>query len=69
VHARGFRVGEWQAIAMMVAGLGAALAWRWLGWQDMVYEGMPGMLAGWATFHVIRRFAGEPAPAVLTDRA
>jgi len=70
VHARGLRVGERQAIAMMVAGLGAALGWRWLGWQDMVYEGMPGMLAGWATFHLIRRFAGEPAPvAALTDRA
>jgi len=70
VHARGFRVSEWQAISMMAVGLGAALGWRWLGWQDMVYEGMPGMLAGWATFHLIRRFAGEPAPAAaLTDRA
>jgi len=36
----------------------------------MVYEGMTGMLDGWATFHLIRRFAGEPAPAgAVIDRA
>ncbi|MEZ6029859.1 MAG: sodium/proline symporter [Hyphomonadaceae bacterium] len=39
------------AVAMMVAGVGIALWWRSMGWQDMVYEGLPGMVAplisGW----------------------
>lgn len=32
------------AIALMIAGVGIALLWRQMGWQDMVYEGLPGML-------------------------
>jgi len=40
---------------MIAAGLGTALGWRWLGYQDMVYEGMPGMLAGWLTYRVTRQ--------------
>lgn len=36
------------AIAMMLAGVAVALGWRQLGWHDVVYEGMPGMLAGLA---------------------
>lgn len=39
------------AVVMMVAGVGIALWWRSMGWQDMVYEGLPGMvaplIAGW----------------------
>lgn len=37
------RVGTFIAIFV---GLGTALLWRWFGWQDAVYEGMPGMLIG-----------------------
>lgn len=57
VYARGHRVGEAQALVTMAAGLGAALLWRALGWQDMVYEGLPGMLTGWAVFHGLRLVA------------
>lgn len=39
------------AIGMMATGVGIALWWRYMGWQDMVYEGLPGMtvplIAGW----------------------
>lgn len=39
------------AVIMMVAGVGIALWWRAMGWQDMIYEGLPGMAiplaAGW----------------------
>jgi len=45
------RVTQTIAILMMVLGVAIAFAWRQLGWQDMVYEGLPGMLAplifGW----------------------
>ncbi len=46
------RVSQPVAIGLMVLGVGIALAWRQMGWQDMVYEGLPGMIApfivGWA---------------------
>jgi SSS family solute:Na+ symporter/sodium/proline symporter len=54
VYSRGHRVSEPLAIVMVTVGLGTALAWRGLGWQDMVYEGMPGMLAGWLLFELSR---------------
>jgi sodium/proline symporter len=44
--ALGRPINEIGAIAMMVTGIGVALAWRWLGWHDMIYEGMPGIIAG-----------------------
>jgi len=44
--ALGRPVGETRAIAMMMAGIAVALLWREAGWQDMLYEGMPGILAG-----------------------
>lgn len=46
VLAVGQRPSQWQAIAMLLAGLGAALLWRVLGWQAYVYEGMPGIIVG-----------------------
>lgn len=42
------RVPERGAIAAMVTGVGTAIGWRALGWHDMVYEGLPGILAGFA---------------------
>jgi len=44
--ATGRQVSQSRAIAMMILGAAVAFAWRGLGWHDMVYEGMPGMLAG-----------------------
>lgn len=34
------------SILAILTGLGVALFWRYLGWQNAVYEGMPGILAG-----------------------
>jgi len=63
LHARGQHATQGQAIAMMIVGLAVCLGWRALGWQDMVYEGMPGMLAGWATYYLTRRRPGHgPGP-------
>ncbi len=45
LFALGRRISEAGAIAAMVA---VTLAWRWLGWQAMVYEGLPGILDGYA---------------------
>lgn len=46
VLAFGGRPATATMIAMSVVGLGVAVLWRWLGWHNSVYEGMPGMLAG-----------------------
>lgn len=42
------RVPQSTAILMMAIGVAVALGWRFLGWHETVYEGMPGMLAGFA---------------------
>jgi SSS family solute:Na+ symporter/sodium/proline symporter len=46
LHALGWRIAEPLAVAMLVIGIGVAWAWRFLGWHEMVYEGLPGMVAG-----------------------
>lgn len=58
------------AIAMMIAGVGVALAWRWLGWHDLIYEGMPGILAGLAVGLAIRprpTLGGVPLAAAAEE--
>ena len=42
----GWRPTESLSIVAIFLGLGVALMWRLLGWQDAVYEGMPGIGAG-----------------------
>lgn len=54
-YARGVRLAEGQALAVMFTGLAVALGWRGLGWQDSVYEGLPGMLAGWVLIQLLTR--------------
>ncbi len=62
VYARGGRPGEAQALAMMAVGVGVALAWRALDWHNAVYEGMPGMLAGWLVHVAWPRRKSEAVP-------
>ena len=59
VLAFGGRPSQRTAILMMFTGIATALLWRWLGWQDAVYEGMPGILAGLAVYGL--SMAGRPA--------
>ncbi len=55
------RVNQVTTIALMALAVGIALWWRQMGWQDIVYEGLPGMLApfilGW--FLSVPRSAAE----------
>ena len=50
VLALGGRPSQRVYITMLLVGAGTALAWRWAGLQDAVYEGMPGILAGLLVF-------------------
>lgn len=46
VWVMGGRPSQMLAIVMMISGLVVALVWRWMDWQNVVYEGMPGILFG-----------------------
>jgi SSS family transporter len=52
VLALGGRFSERLGISMVLIGLGGMLSWRYFGFNDSVYEIMPGMLAGLATYGV-----------------
>ncbi|MEZ4334801.1 MAG: sodium/proline symporter [Myxococcota bacterium] len=48
LNVMGRRIGEPTAIAMLVGGVAVALGWRYVGWHDAVYEGLPGIVIGTA---------------------
>ena len=54
------------SILAVIAGLGTAMAWRFLGWHTKVYEGMPGILAGLAVLFIpvlLKPFLRKPDEA------
>lgn len=55
----GCRPSQRLSILALGAGLGTAIIWRYLGWHDVIYEGMPGILVGLAVL----------LPAALSNRA
>lgn len=60
VRALGWPLNNRIGSAMILGGLGAALAWRYgLRWSSSIYEGLPGMLAGFAIYGAAR-LAGQP---------
>ncbi|WP_193161698.1 sodium/proline symporter [Microbulbifer hainanensis] len=63
VLALGGRPTQKTYIAMSVIGLGTALVWRWLGWHNNIYEGMPGIMAGLMVYGLARLFVREPLPS------
>ncbi|MFQ5610340.1 MAG: sodium/proline symporter, partial [Woeseiaceae bacterium] len=46
IYSGGRRLTETAAIATMAIGVAVAILWRTLGFQDVVYEGLPGIAAG-----------------------
>lgn len=46
LYVLGRRTSEFGAIIAMASGVATAIVWRLLGWHDMVYEGLPGILVG-----------------------
>lgn len=69
LYALGRRVTEGAAIAAMVAGVATAIGWRMLGWHEMVYEGMPGILVGLGVALLLSGSrAKEPAGSPAVDR-
>jgi len=54
VYVAGGRPREGQVLAMTVVAVAVSLAWRQAGYADLVYEGMPGMLAGLGVYGLMR---------------
>ena len=50
VHAFGKSPSEKLALLMMILGLSAVVAWRFLGWNQFLYEGAPGILLPLLTY-------------------
>ena len=50
VYAFGGRPSQKVAISMMFCGLFMAILWRLLGWHNLIYEGLPGILTGLIIF-------------------
>lgn len=63
LYVLGRKVPENGAILAMVTGVGVAIGWRVLGWHNMVYEGLPGILAGLA----VAWFFATPVTARARD--
>lgn len=59
VYALGGRPNSKLAITMVLTGLVTAAAWRYAGYGDMVYETMPGIIAGLAVYAVGSRLGGR----------
>ncbi len=56
-------VSELQALAMTTVGVAVNLIWIQAGYNAYIYEGMPGILAGLATWPVARKLLPAPTPA------
>ena len=41
-----YKSSELVSIAGVILGLTVALVWRWVGWHESIYEGLPGILIG-----------------------
>jgi Na+/proline symporter len=63
VYALGGRPTQFSGTLMMVVGLTVAIAWRWCGLHQHIYEGMPGMLAGLLVFCIHQRLLVMRYPA------
>ena len=53
-------LSEGRAIATMCMGVATAIGWRALGWNDMVYEGLPGIVVGFGIGFALSRV--KPLP-------
>lgn len=60
------RISQFGALMSMIVGAGVALYWRHVGWNDSVYEGMPGIMAGLAVAWILSTRASMRETALKT---
>ncbi|MCB1676850.1 MAG: sodium/proline symporter [Halioglobus sp.] len=64
----GWKPGQAISIAAVCSGLLVALLWRHLGLHALIYEGLPGILAGCCVLAVHHRLIGGARQAPVADR-
>ena len=52
IYILGGKLDDKIAIAISASALVTALIWRWLGWHDFIYEGLPGTLVGLTAYGI-----------------
>lgn len=62
VHALGRRPRQGVALAMAAVGMATVFGWRAAGWNDRVYEGMPGIAAALLAYAAAAVVFGDRAP-------
>jgi Na+/proline symporter len=65
----GSRPSQSLSIFAMLTGFSVALVWRLLGWQEMVYEGLPGILVGLLILFVPYLFNKEARVSTLSGES
>lgn len=60
----GWKPSENVSISAAVFGLAVALFCRWMGWHEVIYEGLPGIVAGLTVLAIFK--LRETAPVVLS---
>jgi Na+/pantothenate symporter len=68
VLALGGKPSETLALAMIATGLATALGWRELGYNAWLYEGLPGMVAGFAIYVMGSLILGPKVAQTLPSR-
>lgn len=56
----GGRPGGVLSVAMAFTGLLTALLWRYADLHNMIYEGLPGMMAGVVCYLIFRKIGARP---------
>lgn len=64
----GGRPGQSLSIAMSLTGIGTALLWRYADLHNMVYEGLPGIVAGLLVFALFHRRSKAFSSALQTGQ-
>ncbi len=57
------------SILAITTGLSVAILWRYLGWHNALYEGMPGILAGLMVLSTSLFLAGRKTAPVLAENS
>ena len=65
-----WRPSQRLSLVAIVVGLAVALCWRWLGWEQHIYEGLPGIATGLAVLRsgVKRHLSNSSTEAKSTAR-
>ena len=59
IYALNKRISERTALVMMIIGFLVSIIWRTLGYSDLIYEALPGILSGFIVYFISTQFKEE----------